>query len=59
MMKTICRQDGSHWVSEGRKTFITRGQGAEVGIVMVKAEGGQGDGGACMFLVELRTRPSV
>jgi len=48
MMKTTCRQDGDHWVIDGRKTFITGAQGAKVGIVMAKAEQG-----ACMFLIDL------
>ena len=48
MMKTTCRQDGNHWVIDGRKTFITGFLGAKVGIVMARAEEG-----ACMFLVDL------
>jgi acyl-CoA dehydrogenase len=48
MMQTTCRLDGNHWVISGRKAFITGAQGAQVGIVMAKA-----DEGACMFLVDL------
>lgn len=48
MMKTVCRQDGNHWVINGRKAFITGAQGAKVGIIMAKS-----DDGACMFLVNL------
>ncbi len=48
MMKTTCKQDGNHWVINGRKAFITGFKGAQVGIVMAKA-----DEGACMFLVDL------
>ena len=48
MMKTTAKQDGNHWVINGRKTFITGAEGAKVGIVMAKS-----DEGACMFLVEL------
>ncbi|MGA9220545.1 MAG: acyl-CoA dehydrogenase, partial [Pseudomonas graminis] len=48
MMKTTCRQDGNHWVINGRKCFITGFEGASVGIVMGKA-----DEGACLFLVDL------
>jgi acyl-CoA dehydrogenase len=48
MMKTTCRLDGNHWVIDGRKAFITGADGAQVGIVMAKA-----DEGACMFLVDL------
>lgn len=48
MMKTTCRRDGNHWVIAGRKTYITGAEGAQVGIIMAKAEEG-----ACMFLVDL------
>ncbi|VWX47297.1 acyl-CoA dehydrogenase family protein [Novosphingobium sp. 9U] len=48
MMRTTCRRDGNHWLINGRKAFITGAQGAQVGIVMAKAEEG-----ACMFLVDL------
>lgn len=48
MMKTVCHQDGNHWVINGRKAFITGAEGAKVGIVMAKS-----DDGACMFLVDL------
>jgi acyl-CoA dehydrogenase len=48
MMRTTCRLDGNHWVITGRKAFITGAQGAQVGIVMAKAEAG-----ACMFLIDL------
>ncbi|PNQ03968.1 acyl-CoA dehydrogenase family protein [Sphingobium sp. SA916] len=48
MMQTTCRQDGNHWIINGRKAFITGAQGARVGIVMAKSEDG-----ACMFLVDL------
>jgi acyl-CoA dehydrogenase len=53
MMITTCRQDGNHWVVNGKKCFITGAEGASVGIVMAKAEGGTASGGACMFLVDL------
>lgn len=48
MMRTTARPDGNHWVVDGRKAFITGADGAQVGIVMAKA-----DQGACMFLVDL------
>ncbi|MCB2014554.1 MAG: acyl-CoA dehydrogenase family protein [Sphingobium sp.] len=48
MMMTTCKQDGNHWVINGRKAFITGADGAKVGIVMAKS-----DDGACMFLVDL------
>lgn len=48
MMNTTAVRDGSDWVINGRKAFITGADGARVGIIMAKS----GDG-ACMFLVEL------
>lgn len=48
MMKTVARQDGNHWVIDGRKAFITGADGAAVGIVMAMAEQG-----ATLFLVDL------
>ena len=48
MMKTVARRDGDHWVIDGRKAFITGADGASVGIVMARSEGG-----ATMFLVDL------
>ncbi len=48
MMQTTARQDGNHWVIDGRKAFITGAEGAKVGIVMAKSPEG-----ASMFLVDL------
>ena len=48
MMQTTAAYDGSHWVVNGRKAFITGADGARVGIVMAKSTDG-----ACMFLVDL------
>ena len=48
MMKTTAVRDGSHWIINGRKAFITGADGASVGIIMAKS-----DDGACMFLVDL------
>lgn len=48
MMQTTCHRDGDDWVINGRKAFITGAQGAQIGIVMARAEEG-----ACMFLVAL------
>lgn len=48
MMQTRCVLDGNHWVINGRKTFITGANGAQVGIIMAKAAEG-----ACMFVVDL------
>ncbi len=48
MLMTTARQDGNHWVIDGRKAFITGMVGASVGIVMARSEAG-----ATMFLVDL------
>lgn len=48
MMQTRCWKEGDEWVIRGRKAFITGADGAQVGIIMAKAEQG-----ACMFVVEL------
>lgn len=48
MMQTTARRDGNHWVIEGRKAFITGADGARIGIIMAKTEGG-----ATMFLADL------
>ena len=48
MMQTTCVPDGSDWLIDGRKAFITGVQGAKVGIVMAKSADG-----ACMFVVDL------
>jgi len=48
MLKTMARQEGEHWIINGRKAFITGADGARVGIVMAKS----GEG-ATMFLVDL------
>src|SRR5215217_5372816 len=49
MMKTTAVQDGNHWVINGRKTFITRADGAGFGIIMARTEEG-----ATMFLAPAR-----
>jgi len=50
MMQTTARQDGNHWVINGRKTFITGAEGAAFGIIMAKTEQG-----ATMFLADMDT----
>ena len=48
MMKTTARQDGNHWVINGRKTLITGADGAAFGIIMAKTEEG-----ATLFLADM------
>ncbi len=50
MMKTIAKQDGNHWVVNGRKSFITGGEGATAAIIMAKT-----DEGATLFLADMET----
>jgi acyl-CoA dehydrogenase len=50
MMKTTARLDGNHWVIDGRKTFITGGDGAAFGIIMARTQSS-----ATMFLAEMAT----
>jgi len=53
MLATTARQDGNHWVINGRKWFITGFEGAKLNIVMAltsdRIEKGRG---ATMFLVD-------
>lgn len=53
MMKTTARLEGTHWVINGRKAFITGFDGAKVGIVMARSDDGHGRMAATMFLVDL------
>jgi alkylation response protein AidB-like acyl-CoA dehydrogenase len=53
-MRTIARREGSGYVLEGSKTFITNGPGADVFLVYAKTE----DGGVATFIVE-RAMPGV
>jgi acyl-CoA dehydrogenase len=52
MLKTTARFDGSEWIINGTKTFITGADGAEVGIVMARTDDGD-QIRASMFLVNL------
>jgi alkylation response protein AidB-like acyl-CoA dehydrogenase len=47
-MRTIAHKDGSGYVLEGSKTFITNGPGADVFLVYAKTD----DGGVATFIVE-------
>lgn len=52
MLQTTAVQDGSDWIINGRKLFITGADGASVGIIMARTGQEQGVK-ATMFLVEL------
>ena len=50
MMATMAIEDGDYWVINGRKTFITGGDGAAFGIIMAKTRES-----ATMFLADMET----
>ncbi len=53
MLKTTAESDGSKWLINGRKAYITGAEGAGVGLIMAKTATG-----ATIFLTEL-PHPSV
>jgi acyl-CoA dehydrogenase len=50
MMQTTARQDGNHWVIDGRKWLITGAEGAAFAIIMAKT-----GNAATMFLADMST----
>ena len=54
MMKTTAKQDGNHWVINGRKTFITGGMTSDFFVVGART-GGDGLAGISLFFVETDT----
>lgn len=52
-MQTTARRDGNTWVIDGDKWLITGAEGAGFAIIMAKVVGGEGDGGATMFLADM------
>lgn len=52
MLMTTARQEGNHWIIDGRKTFITGADGAQVGIVMARTAAPEGPA-ATLFVTEL------
>ena len=50
MLATIAEKDGDDWVINGRKSFITGGEGAGFGIIMAKT-----GASATMFLADMNT----
>ena len=53
LLATTARLDGNEWVINGRKWLITGFEGAGFAIIMAKVEGGDMDGRATMFMVDL------
>jgi len=54
-IKTTARRDGDHWVINGQKTFITKGDTAKFINVIARTSEGTRGGGLSSFLVEQRT----
>lgn len=52
-MQTTARRVGNEWVIDGDKWLITGAEGAAFAIIMAKVVGGEGDGGATMFLADM------
>lgn len=51
-MRTRARLDGDHFVVDGSKTFITNGQNADLVVLAVKTDPGQGARGISLLVVE-------
>ena len=50
--RTVGRKEGSHWVLNGAKTFITHGTVGEVAVVMARTRPGVGTDGISAFILE-------
>lgn len=51
-LKTTARQDGTDWIVNGSKTFITNGFSAEIVIVAARTSSGKGARGISLFVIE-------
>lgn len=54
-MKTTARRDGDHWVINGQKTYITKGDTAKYINIFARTSEGKGGKGISSFLVERET----
>ncbi len=54
-MRTYARRDGSHWVINGSKAFITNGNYADVVVVTARTDPDRGNHGISNFIVERGT----
>ena len=54
-MRTTATRDGSHWVLNGSKTFITNGRIADTAVVMAVTDRAAGKKGISAFVVERGT----
>mgnify|MGYP006274288125 CR=1 FL=1 len=51
-LRTVGRKEGSHWVLNGSKTFITHGTVGEICVVMARTRPGKGADGISAFILE-------
>jgi alkylation response protein AidB-like acyl-CoA dehydrogenase len=54
-MKTVCHQDGDHWVLNGQKNWITNSTAAEIFIVYATKDVNAKHKATCCFIVEKDT----
>ena len=54
-IKTNARRDGSDWIINGTKTYITNGVRADLILLVTKTQEGSDEGGFTLFLVPLNT----
>ncbi len=54
--KTMAVRDGSHWVLNGSKTFITNGRIADVAVAMAVTDKSKGKKGISAFIIERGTK---
>ncbi len=51
-LRTTARKEGSHWILNGTKTFITHGTVGDIAVVMARTRPGQGAEGISAFILE-------
>jgi len=51
-LRTVARKEGSHWVINGTKNFITHATVGEISVVMARTRPGQGADGISAFILE-------
>lgn len=51
-LRTVARKEGSHWVLNGSKTFITHGTVGEICVIMARTRPGKGADGISAFILE-------
>lgn len=51
-LRTVARKEGSHWVLNGTKNFITHATVGEIAVVMARTRPGHGTDGISAFILE-------